>query len=167
MARTNLRNILRGQNLFVEGVGNIGKVGDIEPPKVEFEMAEDGNMSRKVDTGLLKPMEAKFTVYDINPVLYAAVGKRLGDTASFVVKASVVEGNKHKQVLFEATGQVESQEQEGTKEAGKETGMVFNVAVTAYRLEIDGTQVYDIDVDRYICKIDGKDHMDTLRKQIM
>ena len=165
--RTNLRNILRGQNLFVEGIGNIGKVGDLETPKVEFEMAEDGNMGRKVDTGLLKPLEAKFTIYSVNPILYAAVGKRLGDTASFVIKASVVDGNVQKQVLYEVTGQVSSQEQEGTKEAGKEAGIILDVAVTAYKLEINGTEVYDIDTDRYICKLSGKDHYETLRQQIM
>ena len=164
--RTNLKTILRGQNVFVEGIGFIGKLGDIEPPKVEFEMVEDGNMGRKIDTGLIKPMESKLVLYEVNAAIYQSVGKRLNETASFIVKQSVANERGEAQVYFEISGQVSTQEPEG-KEVGKEIGNALTVAVTGYKLEINGAEQYDIDVDNYICKIDGKDHYETLRKQLM
>jgi len=165
MARRNLKMILRGQNVFLEGSGFLGKVGDIEPPKVEFEMVEDGNMGRKIDTGLLKPMECKLGLFDVNAIIYQTVGKRLNDTASFVIKQSTASASGESQVYFEIGGQVETHEPEG-KEVGKETGNTLTVAITTYKLEIDGKEMYDIDVDNYICKIDGVDHYETLRKNI-
>lgn len=165
--RKNLRAVLRGQNVFVEGLGFIGKVGDIEPPKVEFEMAEDGNMSRNVDTGLLKPMESEIQIYDLNKALFASIGKRLGNTASFVIKASVADGNTENQVYFEMAAQVKSQEWENLKEDGKESGVKLSLSVVRYKLEINGDEQYDIDTDAMICKINGTDHYETLRKHIM
>lgn len=167
MNRTNLRSALRGLSVFVEGIGFLGKVGDIETPAVEFEMIEDGNMGRKIDTGLLKPMEAKITIYDHNELLIQVVGKRLRETASFVIKTSTASDKKEQNIYIEITAHVEKQEMENPKEAGKETGITLSLAVTGYKLEIDGKEVYDLDVDRYICKIDGKDHYETLRKHLM
>ena len=163
--RANLQAILRGQNVYVEGIGFLGRVGEIEPPKVEFEMVEDGNMGRKVDTGLLKPMETKITILDLNPVLYEAVGKRLRETASVVIKRSVASNKKEEQVYFEVSGHIETEESEG-KEVGKETGTVLTVSVVTYKLELGGTEMYDIDTDNYVCKINGVDKYETLRKQL-
>ena len=165
--RKNLLAILRGQNVFVEGIGFIGKVGDITPPKVEFEMAEDGNMSRTIDSGLLKPLESEILLYDLNTTLFASVGKRLGDTASYVIKASMADGSTENQVYFELAAQVKTQEWENLKEDGKESGVKLSLSVIRYKLEINGKEQYDIDTDAMICKINGTDHYETLRKHIM
>ncbi|ADV47018.1 phage major tail tube protein [Nitratifractor salsuginis] len=167
MDRANLRHILRGRNVFVQGVGFVGTVGDVEPPVVKFKQAEDGNLGRNIDSGLLEPMECKLTIFDLNPVIFEAVGKRLGELASFVIKSSIVSGSKEIPVYFEVGAHVTEQEWENLKETGKETGINLTLNVVQYKLEIDGKEHYDIDADRYICKIDGKDHFENLRKQIM
>jgi P2 family phage contractile tail tube protein len=167
MERGNLRSVLRGRNVFVQGIGFVGTVGDIEPPVVKFKQAEDGNLGRNVDSGLLEPMECKLTIFDVNQVIFEAVGKRLGDLASFVIKSSIVAGGKETPVYFEIGAQVTEQEWENMKETAKETGINLTLSVIQYKLEIDGKEHYDIDADRYICKINGKDHFETLRKQIM
>jgi len=165
--RQNLRAMLRGKNVFVEGVGFIGRVGDIEPPKIEFEMAEDGNMGRNVDSGLLKAMECKITVYDFNEVLFGAVGKRLQGTASFVIKSSMATNDGQTPVYFEVAGQVKAQEFDNLKDTSKESGVSLDISVVRYKLEIGGKEHYDIDTDAMVCKIAGVDHFDTLRKQVM
>jgi P2 family phage contractile tail tube protein len=164
--RANLRAVLRGKNVYVEGIGFLGRVGDIELPKIEFEMAEDGNMSRKVDTGLLKPMEAKIAVYDLDSVLFEVVGSRLRDMASFVIKSSMATSTGEQSVYCEITGQVSSQEFDNLKDAGKESGIPLEISVVRYRLEIDGKPKYNIDADAMVCEINGKDHYATLRKQL-
>lgn len=165
--RQNLRSILRGRNVFVEGIGFIGRVGDIEPPKVEFEQAEDGNMGRKVDTGLLKPMECKIVLYDLHEVIFDAVGRRLQEIASFVIKSSMATNAGEQMVYFEIGGQVTSQEFDNLKETSKESGISLEVSVVRYKLEIGGKEHYDIDADAMICKINGTDHYATLRKHTL
>jgi len=165
LTRKNLKAILRGRNVKVEGIGFLGKVGDIEPPKVEFNMVEDGNMGRKVDTALLKPMECKITIFDANPHLIKVVGKRLKETANFVIQESVATDKGEIKVLFSVTGQVETQESV-SKEVAKEYGETLTISVVAYELEVDGKKLYDIDVDAYKCIIDGKDYYEELRANI-
>ena len=166
LTRKNLKAILRGQNVNVEGIGFIGKIGEIEPPKVEFEMVEDGNMGRKVDTALLKPLECKMTLYDVNDYLIGVVAKRLNETASFVVRESVATDKGEKKILFSINGQVNVQE-EASKEVGKEWGVTLTIAVVSYELEWDGKQLYDIDVDSYKCIVNGKDINADLRANLM
>ena len=165
--RTNLRSILRGRNVFVQGIGFIGRVGDIEPPKIEFEQAEDGNMSRKVDSGLLKPMECKIVLYDLNEVIFEAVGKRLRETASFVIKSSMATNAGEQMVYFEIAGHVSTQEFDNLKDNGKESGVNLQIEVARYKLEIGGVERYNINPDAMVCVIDGKDHYATLRQHTM
>ena len=165
--RLNVRSILRGRNVFINGIGHVGRVGDIEPPKVEFEQADDGNMGRKLDTGLLKPMTCKLVLYDLNSVLFEAIGRRLRDTASFVIKSSLATSAGEQMVYFEIAGQIISQEFDNLKENGKESGVVLEVSVVRYKLEIGGIERYNINTDAMVCIIDGKDHYATLRHHTM
>ena len=71
----NYAALLRGKDVFVEGVGFLGKVGDIELPKLSFKQTEVNGL--KVDTGILEPLEAKVVINDFNDVLFEALGKRL------------------------------------------------------------------------------------------
>ncbi len=166
LTRKNLKSILRGKNIYVEGFGFIGKIGDIEPPKVEFEMVEDGNMGRNIDTALLKSMECKLTIYEPNEFLISAVAKRLNETANFIVRESVATDSGEKQILFSIDGQVKIQE-EDAKEVGKEWGNTLTISVVSYELEWDGKKLYDIDVDAYKAVIDGKDIFEKLRANLL
>jgi len=166
LARKNLKAILRGRNVNVEGIGFIGRVGDIETPKVEFLTVEDGNMGREVDTGLLKPMECKITIYDVNEYLIGIVKKRLKETANITIRESVASDGGEKQILFSINGQVKVQEDD-SKEAGKERGVSLTISVVTYELEYAGRKLYDIDTDAYRCVIDGEDIFANLRANIM
>lgn len=159
----NLAGILRGQRIFVEGVGFVGTTNKVEPPKVEFEVAEVAG--REVDSGLLKPLSCTLEVTELNPVLWSAVQKRLGETATFTIKRSVANKGAEKQVYFEVTGWVKTQGG-GDGDIGKEDVVSLEISVQGYKLEIDGKEMYDIDIPNDICKIDGKDNYETLRKHI-
>jgi P2 family phage contractile tail tube protein len=165
--RSKLRALLRGKNVFLDGIGMIGRTGEVEPPEVEFEQMEDGNMSRYVDTGLLKPMECKLTVVDLHDAVFDAVGKRLRDLATFVIKSSFATADGEKSVYFEIGGQVKKQSFDNLKDAGKESGIPLEISVVRYRLEIGGEEIYEIDTDEQICKIRGTDHYATLRQHTM
>jgi len=166
LTRKNIKAILRGRNIKVEGIGFLGKVGDIEPPKVEFLMVEDGNIGRKVDTSLLKPMECKITIYDASPYIITTVGKRLRETANFIIQESVATDKGESKLFFSVTGQVEVHEH-SSKEVAKEYGETLTISVVAYKFELNNKILYDIDPDNYKCIIDGKDHYAELKANIL
>lgn len=160
----NLAAILRGKNVFVQGVGFIGKVGDIELPEVTFKQADVNGQD--VDTGLLDKLEGKITIYEFNEILFEAVEKRLNDTATFVIKASVVNSGVETSIYVEIGAWVKKQGFE-LKNAAENAGVTLELNIQTYRLEIDGKEVYNIDIPNNICKINGSDKYDTLRKHIM
>ena len=160
----NLSGLLRGKDIFVEGVGFIGKTGDIELPKIKFKQAEINGHS--IDTGLLEPLEANVEVLELNDVLWDAVGKRINELATFVIKASSVSNSKETNIYVEIGAWVKEDSVEMNNLAEK-VGVKLTLNVQTYRLEIDGKEHYGIDLPNYICKINGKDHYETLRKHIM
>ena len=162
MAIENIAQVLRGQEVFVEGIGFIGKLQKVELPKVEFAVAEAAN-GCPVDTGLLEKLEAQIEVAEHNQVLFQSVGKRLGETASVVVKKLTDGGGKGNRVLLEIGGWVKTQEFGDSKVKEVDTvGLSFTVLT--YKLEIDGKTLYEIDIPNGICKIDGVDHYDAIRR---
>lgn len=160
----NLAGLLRGKDIFVEGVGFLGRTGDIEPPKVKFKQLEVNG--RNMDTGLLEPMEASFEILEFNPVLYEAVSKRINEFATFVIKSSAVSNSKETSIYFEVGGWVK-EEEPVMNNLGEKAGVKLTVDVQTYTLELGGSQVYKIDIPNYICVIGGQDKYATLRSHIM
>ena len=160
----NLAGLLRGKDIFVEGIGFIGKTGEIDLPKVKFKQTEVNG--QPIDTGLLEPLEASLEVLELNEVLYDAVGKRLNELATFVIKASSVSNSKETSIYVEIGAWVKEDELL-LNNLGEKVGAKLTLNVQTYRLEVDGKEMYNIDIPGYICKIRGKDHYETLRKHIM
>ncbi len=159
----NLAGLLRGKDVFVEGVGFLGRTGDIELPKVKFKQTEVNG--RNHDTGLLEPMEAKLEILEYNSVIWQAVSKRINELATFVIKASVISNSKETAIYCEIGGWV-SEDDAALNTVGDKTGIKLTIDVQTYTLEIDGAQAYKIDIPNYICTIGGADKYATLRSHI-
>ncbi|NPA64849.1 MAG: hypothetical protein GXO16_07730 [Epsilonproteobacteria bacterium] len=159
----NLAGLLRGKDVFVEGVGFLGRTGDIELPKVKFKQTEVNG--RNHDTGLLEPLEAQLEILEFNPVIWQAVQKRINELATFVIKASVISNSKETAIYCEIGGWV-SQDEGAFNNVGDKAGIKLTIDVQTYTLEIDGAQAYKIDIPNYICTIGGADKYATLRSHI-
>lgn len=159
----NLINTLVGQEVFVQGVGFIGTTKDISLPKVKFKQTDVNG--RKVDTGMLEPLEAKIEVGEYNAVLWEAVSKRTHEIATFVIKKSVRDRAKKMGIYVEIGAWVSDQEFAG--KIGDADSIVLNLNVQTYRLEVDGKEMYNIDIPNYICKINGVDEYEALRNHIL
>jgi len=155
--------MLIGQEVFVDGVGFIGTTKDIGLPKVKFKQSDVNG--KKVDTGILEPLEAKIEVGEYNAVLWEAVSKRAHKIATFVIKKSVRDRAKKMGIYVELGAWVV--DQEFTGKVSEPDGIALNLNVQTYRLEVDGKEMYNIDIPNYICKINGTDEYETLRKHIM
>jgi uncharacterized protein len=161
-------SVLRGQEVFIEGVGFIGKLMKAEMPKLDFDSVEHtaGGMTRSVDTGLLKAMEFKVEISDYDPLIFDTVAKRFGETTHLAVKKYIVNGESKKGASIRVAGNIKTQEF-SNPDVGKEETITLTMAVSQYVLEVDGEEMYNIDTDNYILKINGNDLLSDLRHQIM
>jgi|GEM_PF-1976940 P2 family phage contractile tail tube protein len=159
----NLINMLIGQEVFVQGYGFIGTTKDIELPKVKFKQTEVNG--RNVDTGLLEPIEAKIEVGEYNAVIWEAISKRDHEIATFVIKKSARDRQSKKAIYVELGAWVSEQEFGG--KIGDVDSIALDLNVQTYRLEVDGKEMYNIDIPNYVCKINGADKYETLRSHVM
>ncbi len=147
-------NKINSASVFVEGVGFLSSAGKVDLPEIDFVefSAMSGMAEHTVDTTVLKKMEAKFELNDINMVYFKAMQKRESQLVSFWVKAKF-EGVD---VIATIKGNIKKLKFP-TIEVGKESKVSFDVNVRFYKLEMGSEKPYLIDVDNLICEIGGVD----------
>jgi len=147
-------NKINNASIFVEGLGFISNAAKVELPEVDFVdfNVTSGMSEHTVDTIVLKKLEAKFELNDVNRVYFNAMRKRQGDTATFWVKAQMEGIN----VVATLKGNMKKLKFP-TIEVGKEAKVTFDVNVRYFKLETNADTSYLIDVDNLICEIGGVD----------
>ena len=80
--------VLNSQSVYVEGLGFIANTAKVELPKIEFEEfeAKSGIAIHGITTTVLKKMEAKMELNEVNDVYFEALAKRQNEKAVFWVK---------------------------------------------------------------------------------
>ena len=160
------RQVWRGLNILVDGIGNLGVSKKVEVPKIEFLSNErDGAMAMKEVIALIKALSAKITLNEYNTEAFTATSKQFGAAPTFFCKGSTVQGDSKVPILITIKGRVEVLDAP-VPDMGKEVEMTLDIAVTAYSLEINGVKKIDIDVENMICIIDGTDLYAELRAHI-
>lgn len=147
-------------NLFVDGMGFLGKVKSISLPSVKTKKETINGMH--VDTGLIEPMEFETELNSFNQAIYKEMAKL--QTAGLKAKGSLIEGGIKK--TFVATLQGPIDVDIDSFEAGKTLSKKIKMSVNVYHLEIDGSEVLNIDLPNYIAKIGGKDIYEEIRSAV-
>jgi len=148
-------------NLFVEGVGFIGKIEDFKEPDVKSKKGESP-MGYKVDIGIPEAMEAEVTLHSINKVLFDSMQKM--DEAKIVIKEVVLENGKNITINHTMTGPMEF-EADTTKVAeGKKVKV--KLYPQRYTREQDGEEVAFVDVTVPIFRLNGTDIVEEVRNAV-
>jgi len=147
-------NKINNASIFVDGLGFISNAAKVELPEVDFVdfSVTSGMSEHTVDTTVLKKLEAKFELNDVNMVYFKTMIKRQSDTATFWVKAQMEGVN----VVATLKGNMKKLKFP-TIEVGKEAKVTFDVNVRYFKLETNADTAYLIDVDNLICEIGGVD----------
>lgn len=150
--------ILNSASVFVEGVGFISNTAKVEIPKIEFETfeAKSGVAIHSVTSTVLKKMEAKFELNEINKVYFEAIAKRQNQKASFWVKKNTNKNSSDSKTTVTLKGSVDSFEFPNG-DIGAEEKATLSLGVDFFKYEKDGQTLVLIDVDNLVCEIDGKD----------
>lgn len=159
--------VINSASCYVEGIGFIGNTAKVELPKIEFESIENksGLGTKKVATSMLKAMEAKFEINEVNLVYFEALQKR-NDQVVIWVKSHSYSGKKENRFTATLKGQV-SLFESFTPEQGKEATEKFTLDVSFYKREMNEITQCLIDIDSGICEIGGKDVWETQRQHFL
>lgn len=156
----NITKILKNFNLFVDGRGYAGSVESCQLPTVEVVKEEyrgggmDGSIA--LDMGI-SPMECSFTLssFDYNSLSTWGLGEGL--LVPVVIRGALEDVNGNTTALYaRMLGTIRSVAPSEFTPAGK-ASLAFTMDVREYILEIDGDQVYNIDVLNNKRIIDGYD----------
>ncbi len=148
-------------NLFVEGVGFLGKVEDFKEPDVKSMKAETA-LGYKIDIAVPEVMEAEAALSSVNEVLYDAMAKM--DKAKFEIKERVIEDGKQKTIIHTMVGPFDPEfDSTKVKETKKQK---FKFSPHQYTKEIDGKEVAFVDLFAPIFRLNGKDMIEETRQAI-
>jgi len=150
--------VINSCSIYVEGIGFISNSATVELPKVEFEAfeAKSGMAVHNVTTTVLKKMEAKFELNEINRVYFTALAKRQNEKAEFWVKKNTNLNAQDKKIVATIKGHIQTIELP-KGELGKEAKTTITVAADFFKYEKDDETLFLIDIDNLVCEIDGTD----------
>jgi len=156
----NFDYILQAMNSYVDGVGKLGATEKCATPKIEkvMEKFRGGGMlgTRQIAMGYKEfEWEVTFNAYDPQVIRQCGLFSKKAITLSNTAALDGDAGAKHAASLT-CRGQF-FQVDPGDWESGKKAMLKVRAALDALKLVVDGTTIYDIDLqaDKYI--IDGVD----------
>ena len=158
--------IVSDVNVFVDGVGFAGVVDkeNFKLPEIEeiTETIKSGGFERSYGTGIFKKLEFEFTLKEIHPIVYTALGtaKKSGKGAMFICKGNAVQDGKKTGFIATITSS-----NFGISHKGADT--TIKGEARFYMFEFGGVPLVTMDTDNLIANIGGIDYLEELRKHLM
>jgi len=153
-------------NVFVDGIGFAGVVDkeNFKLPEIEeiTETIKNGGFERSYGTGIFKKLEFEFTLKEIHPIVYTALGtaKKTGKGAMFICKGNAVQDGKKKGFIATITSS-----NFGISHKGADT--TIKGEARFYMFEIGGVPLVTMDTDNLIANIGGIDYLEEVRKNLL
>lgn len=165
-----LPRILKNFNAFVNGKGLAGRLDSLELPEVSLKTEDyrGGGMDSEIEVDMgTEKLEAKFKFSDPDPDVLGLVGLSHGNSARLIAKGSYVRDsdNARVAVVAEVVGRVKKGSL-GEWKAGDKSDGDYEMSVNYYKLTIGGREVYEIDVENMIRRINGVDQLAGIRSDI-
>ena len=151
--------ILKDFNLFVNGVGNLGRSNEVTLPTVKFETVEvdNGGIAGKLDVPVnLDKLEAEFSFSDVDPIKAVLVGLAHQVGTLFTFRGSVKDGAAEIPVVAVLGGSIVEVPMELKK--GEQVKTTYKMSVNHYELNVAGVQTYFIDKLLNTVVIGGTDY---------
>jgi P2 family phage contractile tail tube protein len=156
---------LKNMNLSVNGSGQAGKVTELSLPKIAAKLEEfrAGGMDAPVEFDMgLEKLEGSFTLAEYDPEVLKLFGLTLGNNTAVTMRGYAEDEMGNSQALVaEMRGRLKDQDP-GSWKPGDNAELKGAISCVYYRLQINGKDVYEIDVLNMVRKIGG---VDQLQKQ--
>ena len=159
--------VLKNFNLFVNGKGKAGTIDEYTPPEIKLKLDEYRGGGLDIPTDLdmgQEKMTAKFKLSDPDPDTLVLVGLTATNTVRLVAKGAFRRDSDGEtiSVVHELVGRINGRVSEAWK-AGDKTANEFDMTLSYYRETVGGREIYEIDVENMIRKVDGVDQLAAIR----
>lgn len=157
-----ITNVLKNHNLFVDGRGMAGKIGDYTPPVIAA-ATEDyraGGMDAPIDIGMgQEKMIMSFVLRDYNADTLALWGVSPGRLIPLTARGALEsEDGTVTPVIHTMRGKIINPDR-GTWSPGQSASITFNLSLDAFKETVGARVVYDIDVVNMKRIVDGVDQL--------
>lgn len=165
-----IRDILKFQQVFVDGRGYAGVASAIEVPKVEQVMRDysAGGMGGNIEVpmGRLEKLTATVTFQGFAPELYTHFGIVEGALVPFTVRGSAEDGNgtTHSHVV-KMRGLIKKIDESEWKD-GEEVPLKLDLSLRYYKRQRDGVDLIEADPVNMIFRVAGVDQLAAHRANI-
>ena len=160
--------ILKNFNLFIDGRGYVGKVEEVNPPKLNIKTEEfrAGGMDSPamIDMGIEK-LEGSFTLLEFDKNVLKQFGLIAGNVVSVTLRGALQDETSVSPIIIKLRGMYTEIDM-GKLSAGEKGTLQCTIACRYYSLEIDGQQLIEIDIDNMTRKIGGQDKLVDVRKAL-
>lgn len=159
-------DVRKNINLFVDGRGYAGQVGEYNPPKLTLQ-TEDyraGGMDAplKITMGM-EALESDFTLLGYDKNVLALFGLRNGNNIAVTLLEAIESyDGTVTQVKHNLRGKF-TEIDPGTAKAGELPAIKHSLALDYYKMTHGGTVVHEVDVQRMIRVINGVDQLAAIR----
>ena len=161
-----LPQILKNFNVFVDGRGYAGRADELVLPKVTVKTEEfrAGGMDAPIELDMgMEKIECSFSLAEFNPEVLKLWGVINAATTGFVFRGAVQrQGEDAQAVVATVRGRIKEPDH-GTWKAGDKATNKYTVACSYYKLNVNGTDVFEIDIENMIRNVGGTDQMASLR----
>lgn len=164
-------NTLKAFNLYLEGNNFAGLAAKLKLPEIKTKKEEHRGAGMDMPRSLMQGIEAlecEFTLTEFSADVRAKVGIQNGHNTELVFKGSIGDDSgagATKPVLVTIRGAI-MEDTPSEWESGKKTEDSYKVECKFYELKVDGKEVYYIDQDNMIRRIEGTDYLASQRSDI-
>lgn len=161
--------VLQGYNLFVDGRGYAGKIGECELPKlaIKTEEYQPGGYDAPVglDCGMEK-LETSFTImdFDAESLKYFGIGHNNSVPVTLRGAQSYGDGTVIP-VVINLVGMWREVEPPKFSKPGKNEQKI-TMSLTYYKLTVAGSVIHEIDIPNMVRIVDGTDYLAAARAAI-
>ncbi len=168
MAATTLPRKLKKFTAWVDGTGYLGKVQELEPPKLSLKTEEyrAGGMDAPVEIDMgMEKLEATATFAEYIPDLFKKFGVVEGEDVSITFRGAIKANGGAEAVILEMRGRLRELDS-GTWKAGDDSTLKVAIALRYYKATIAGEEVIEIDPVNMIRVIGGVDQLASERSAL-
>lgn len=156
-----------GVGVYVDGNGYLATAEQVTQPAIEerTEEFQAGGMPTPKDISLGKnKMEKEYIFLGIPKELFSAYGISNGRQVAFTDRIATMDTNgETSEVIFESQGMIKSFKVDAIKQATV-VKVTFIVSLDSHKMTIDGDEMFYINNDAYIDRVNGVDRLEETRR---
>jgi len=159
---------LKNFTAFVDGRGYMGRVTEVEPPKLALKMEEyrAGGMDTSVELDMgMEKLEASLTFGEYDEEIYKMFGLIDGNAVALTLRGTRQNDKGTDEIIINLRGGYKELDG-GSWKAGDDSTLKASVACRYYKLTIGGVELIEIDVENMVRKINGVDQLAEQRKAL-